>query len=140
METKKSRLDFITLISLLVALAAIFFQIFPPKTSVDQLRSVIYFLAILGYIGILYSVRWATDKIKSYVEQINKNTKNIQELNEKMSTEKHFNEVEKRLSILEILLKKNKKGRGFSLDPKWIFLIILLILFYLYLRSLGILK
>lgn len=136
---KKSRLDFITIITLLVGLATIFFQIFPPKTAVDQARSAIYFLAILGYIGILYFVVWATDKTKYYLEQINKNKKDIQELREKMDIEKHFNEIEKRLAIIEAL-RRNKKGRGFSIDPKWIFLIILLILFYLYLRSLGILK
>ncbi len=120
-------------------MATIVFQIFPPKTAVDQVKSAIYFLAILGYIGILYFVMWATDRIKSYVDQISKNKKDIQELKERIETEKHFNEVEKRLSVLEVLLK-NKKGRGFSIDPKWIFLFILLILFYLYLRSLGVLK
>lgn len=136
---KKSRLDFITVVTLLVALATIFFQIFPPKTAVDQVRSAIYFLAILGYIGFLYFIMWATDRIKLYIDQININKKDIQELKERMDTEKHFNEIEKRLSVLEALLK-NKKGRGLFIDPKWIFLIILLILFYLYLRSLGILK
>lgn len=136
---KKSRLDFITVVALLVGLVTIFFQIFPPKTPIDQVRSAIYFLAILGYIGFLYFVMWATDRIKLYIDQISKNKKDIQELKERMETEKHFNEVEKRLSVLEALLK-NKKGRGLSIDPKWIFLIILLILFYLYLRSLGILK
>ena len=139
MEERKSRIDFATIITIIIGLAAIFFQIFPPKTIVDQVRSAIYFLAILGYIGILYFVMWATDRVKLYINQINKNKQDIQELKEKMSIGRHFNEIEKRLAILEAL-QKNRKGRGFAIDPKWIFLIILLILFYLYLRSLGILK
>lgn len=139
METKRPKIDFITIITLLVGLATIIFQIFPPKTPVDQVRSAIYFLAILGYIGILYFVMWVTDKLKYYFDQINKNKQDIQELKEKMDTEKHFNEIEKKLYVLEALFKK-KKGRGFVIDPKWIFLIILLILFYLYLKSIGIIK
>ena len=139
METKKPRIDFITIITLLVGLATIFFQIFPPKTSIDQVRSAIYFLAILGYIGILYFVMWVTDRLKSYIDQINKNKQDIQDIKEAMSIQKNFIEIEKRLAVLEAL-RKNKKGRGFAIDPKWVFLIILLILFYLYLRSLGILK
>lgn len=138
MEAKKPHIDFVTIVTLLVGLATIIFQIFPPKTSIDQVRSVIYFLAILGYIGILYFVMWVTDRIKSYVDQINKNKQDIQDIKDKMSIEKHFNDIEKRLSVIEALYK-NRKGR-FAIDPKWIFLIILLILFYLYLRSLGILK
>lgn len=139
METKKYHIDFITIVTLIVGLATIFFQIFPPKTPIDQVRSAIYFLAILGYIGILYFVMWVTDRVKAYIEQINKNTQNIQDLKDEMNIQKRFNEIEKRLAIIEAL-RKNKKGRGFPIDPKWIFLIILLILFYLYLRSLGILK
>lgn len=137
MERKKLQLDFVTIITLLVGLATIIFQIFPPKTPTDQVRSAIYFLAILGYIGILYFVMWVTDKVKSYIDQINKNTKEIQNIKEEMSIHKHFTEIEKRISLLE-MLRKNKKGR-LAIDPKWIFLAILLILFYLYLRSLGIL-
>lgn len=136
---KTPHIDLITIITLLIGLATIFFQIFPPKTPIDQVKSVIYFLAILGYVGILYFINWVTNRVKLYIEQINKNKEEIQDIKEKMSTEKHFNEIEKRLSLLEALLK-NKKGQWFRIDPKWIFLVILLILFYLYLRSLGILK
>lgn len=94
------------------------------------------FRLILGYIGLLYFVMWITDKVKSYIDQINKNTKEIQNIKEEMSIHKHFTEIEKRISLLE-MLRKNKKGR-LAIDPKWIFLAILLILFYLYLRSIGI--
>lgn len=137
MEKKKLHVDFVTIIALLVGLATIFFQIFPPKTPIDQVKSAIYFLAILGYIGILYFVMWVTDRVKSYLNQINKNSEDIKELKEEMSIQKRFTEIEKRLSILEVL-RKNRRGR-FAIDPKWIFFVILLILFYLYLRSLGIL-
>jgi Flp pilus assembly protein TadB len=137
MEKKKLPVDFITIITLLVGLATIFFQIFPPKTPIDQVKSAIYFLAILGYIGILYFVMWVTDKIKSYLNQINKNSEDIKELKEEMSIQKRFSEIEKRLSILEVL-RKNRRGK-FAIDQNLIFLAILLILFYLYLRSLGIL-
>ena len=49
-----------------------------------------------------------------------------------VETEKHFHNLDKRLSILKLL---NKKG---ELDIRYLLFLILLVLFYLYLRSLGI--
>ncbi len=82
----------------------------------------------------MYGADWISKKLKSYINQINSNKVEIQEIKGKMNAEKKFSEFDKRLSILEAL---NKNKKGFAIDPKWIFLIILLILFYLYLRSLG---
>jgi len=59
---------------------------------------------------------WITDKIKYYIDQINKNTKEIREIKEEMAIQKRFNEIEKRLAMIEAL-RKNKK-KGFSVDPK----------------------
>ena len=62
------------------------------------------------------------------------------ELEDRYSTiiEKRFNEIEKKMAIMEASDKnKGKKGQ---INPKWILIAILLVLFYLYLRSLGILK
>ena len=55
-----------------------------------------------------------------------------------LNTEKRFMDVEKKLSVLEEL-QKNKKGQSGTM-MMWIAIILLIILFYLYLRSLGILK
>lgn len=40
---KKSKIDFISLVMLVVGLATVFFQIFPPKTVADQAKSLLYF-------------------------------------------------------------------------------------------------
>ena len=76
MQTKKPQLDLVTIITLLVAFATIFFQIFPPKTPIDQVKSVIYFLAILGYIGILYFINRKNVYFKCFV--LVKNTQTVQ--------------------------------------------------------------
>jgi len=130
-------LDIVSVIMVLVALFTIILQIFPPKTIKDQVNSIIYFIAIIGYISLLYGTVWISKKVRSYIDEINNNKQEIQDIKDKMNTEKKFNEIDKRLSILEFF-NKNRKGQ-IPINPKWFFLIILLVLFYLYLRSLGIL-
>jgi len=132
----KKKTDLITVISIGIAAFTIYLQIFPPKDPVDQARSVIYFVAILGYLGLLYIASWFTEKVKLYTNKINENAESINKIREEIETNKRLSELDKRVSILE-KIKGNKRG---SIDPKWILLIILLLLFYLYLRSIGLLK
>jgi len=90
------------------------------------------------YIILLYAITWFADKVRSYITRINQNAKDIKEIKEMLNTEKRFMDVEKKLSVLEEL-QKNKKGQSGTM-MMWIAIILLIILFYLYLRSLGILK
>ncbi|MBI2577192.1 hypothetical protein HYV84_08325 [Candidatus Woesearchaeota archaeon] len=113
----------------------LFFQIYPPKTTFDQQKSAILFIAVISYIAIIYFVDWIIDKFKSYIRQIDLQKEEIETLKKELSLEKRFMEIEKKLSLVEIGLR-GKKGIV-SLDPRWVFLIILLVLFFLYLRSLG---
>jgi len=123
----------INLIMFLIGAYTIYLQIFPPQNTKNQTSALILFLGILGYIGIVYVITNIIGKIKSYLDRIEKNEKDIQEINKKIDAEKRYNEIDKRVSIMERLM--NKKGQ---INAQWIFIIILLILLYLYLRSLGI--
>ena len=61
-------------------------------------------------------------------------SKELKEVKDQLNIEKRFNEMDKRLSMIESWKKKGE------INPKIILIIILFILFFLYLRSLGILK
>lgn len=125
------------LINLILIIAAIFtiiIQIFPPETSANQTATLLLFFGILFYVVIIYTAMNITEKVRSYLDKINWNKANIEKLNKKMETEKKFNEMDKRISNLEFL-RGIKKGQ---IDPRWIFIAILFVLIYLYLRSLGI--
>ena len=110
----------------------LFIGIFPPESVSDKINAVILFVAILIYTLIFYIVDYYSQRIKHYLGQIRTNTERIESIEKKMKTEKKFNDFEKRISILEVL--NNKKG---DIDPRWLMLIGLLVLFYLYLRANG---
>ncbi|MBI2139379.1 hypothetical protein HYU14_00525 [Candidatus Woesearchaeota archaeon] len=134
---EKEKIGLVEKIMFIITLFAIILQIFPPKTAKDQQNSLIYFLAILGYVSFLYGSVWISNKVKFYINQVNKNKKDIEDIKDKMDEEKRLYEIEKRISILEAF-RRNRKA--FAIDPKWVFMGILIVLFYLYLRSLGFFK
>ena len=140
---EKKKLDVVKILFLIIAMFTILLQISPPRTPEDKATSVIFFFGLLFYIVILYGISYFMDKVRSYTDQINQNKKEILEIKEKMSLEKKFNDMDKRISILEVLKKgkKNKKGQlQIILNPRILAIIVLLVLFYLYLRSMGIIK
>ncbi len=140
----KNAWNFQSIVLFIVAIFTVVLQIFPTKTKESQITSMILFVAILIYVAFLYAIIWGTNKVKFYINMINSNTKEVLEIKRKMESEKKFNEIDKRVAILEHFynrsysLTKNKKGK-IDIDPSWILIIILLILFYFYLRSRGIL-
>lgn len=84
---------------------------------------------------LLYVAHLGLRKIKGYFTQIENNTQELTELKEDLNEERRMTAFDKRLSVLEALLQ-SKAGK-FSIDPIWFFMAVLLVLFYLYLRSLG---
>ena len=124
--------EILTLLTFVVALFAIYLQIFPPQDTVDRANSLIYFLAIVFYTGIFYVIYYYSKRIKGYIRQIQDNTDSINKIKDDLKVEKIFHTLEKRISLLEAL--KNKKA---EIDPLWVLFALLLVLFYLYLRSLG---
>ena len=91
---------------------------------------------LLAHTFLFYFAYWLSNQIKSYVNKINQNQKDIEEVKQMIEQQKKSFDIDKRVSILEAIMK-NKKGR-YMLDPKVLFIIILIILFYLYLKSMGI--
>jgi len=133
LENEKKK-DWITLLTFIIAIFTVIFQVFQPKTQKDQIVSMFWFVVIILYIGLLYAINFYGKKIKNFFERIDRIDKDILKLKKQMNEEKRFAEIEKKLAVLEVL-----KGKKSQIDPRIIFLIILLIFVYFYLRSIGVL-
>lgn len=87
--------------------------------------------------SVLYYGRW-----KKMHENISNNGRRIKEIRESLSFKDLFNDIEVRLRVLETWvlgeIKKNKKRGQLNIDPRTILWILLLILLYLFLKSMGI--
>ncbi len=128
---KRKLTNLINIAMLIIAVFTIVLQIYPPKTGYDQVRNILLLLGILLLVGVSYMLLWLYEKGNHYIDEIQQSKEGIESLRHEMSTKNYFNALEKRI----IWLEAGKKG---ELDPRWVLLIILLVLFYLYLRTYGI--
>jgi len=128
----------INILTLAVAVFAFVFQIFPPENQADKLKSTVLFLGIIIYILVFFFAVQIKDRVKEYVEKIEKNQKDIVTIKEDLKIQKKIADVDKRLAIME-QLSRNRKGK-FEVDTTWIFFAILIVLFIIYLQSLGLIR
>ena len=75
-------------------------------------------------------------------DNIKSNSDDLKDIKKDLNFKELFNKMDKRLSTIEGLFEKinfkiNKKGQ-MSIDPRIVLWIIMLILFYMFLKSLGI--
>ncbi len=89
-------------------------------------------LVILGIMILVLVAYFTADYFEDKFREIDKVSKRIRTLEEKLDYMKGINDLDKRLSLLERRMKGNT-------DPRTIALIILLFLLLLYLRSIGVL-
>lgn len=130
-------------IAIIAFVIGTYFQINPPQNQTEKTVALAFFIIIITYVGLYFVINWVVSIIRTYINKINSNEKEIIEINKKLDSEMKFNNIDKRLSILEKLeelnTKKKKKGQ-LSLDPRIVILIILAVLMYLYLKALGVIR
>ncbi len=131
----KKKIGFLEVVTLIVAIVTVYFQISPPKNQQEQSISLILFVSILLYVGFLSVIDGVSKKVKFYIDQITTNSQEIKMIKDDLNRGRVLHSLDKRISILEHFFK-DKKG-NFELDTRWVLLAILLILFFLYLRSIG---
>lgn len=123
----------ISFIAIVVTIALFYFQEpenIPPVAII--LSVTIISFSLVGFIIIYILSRW-----NDLSRRVENNKKEILEIKKSLKLHELYNDMEKRLSILEKLLEsKNKKGQR-GIDPRILYWIILLILLYLLLRSIG---
>lgn len=134
MRNEKLIQDGANIITLIIAVIAIYFQINPPQTATDKQTSLILFSALLLIFTISYFFINIFKNIKANEQQIDMNTSELRKIKEQMKFDSKLNDLDKRISIFERIM--NKRG---ELDPRVVLIAIMLVLLYLYLRSLGLL-
>ncbi len=142
MSIKKSKIDWLAVVTVIIAIVTVYFQIFPPQTEIDKINNVLLLIGILIFTSFYGAIFYIYERIKFYVNKIETNEKTIKIFEDKMDMQEKFHNIDKRLALLEpnrFEKIKCKKGQ-LQIDLKVIIFIIILVLFYLYLRSLGLLK
>ena len=103
-----------------------------------KIQSIIIF-GIISVIVIVISFGYLIYKgYKKIFNDLKENKRDINEIKKSLNYHSLFSDMDVRLRVIETLLgKKNRKGQ--FIDPRIIWIIILLILIYLFLKSIGVL-
>ena len=122
------------IIPILSVLIGVYFQ----RLNTEQ--STFYFLALLFAVAAFFIVSYPINVFKNRMEQVDKNTKDLRQLRENLNDMKNelvltkkMENIDARLSVIE--KHDNRKGQ---VDPRWVLIIIILIILYMYLRSIGV--
>ena len=110
--------------------------------SKDPQTGLFLFLALAGAIFLYFLVSWPINFIKKKIKNVDDNSeeiglvrKDLNSINEKLNFKESINMLDKKIYVIEEVLKmKNKRGQ---IDPRIILIIIIIVLFFLYLKSKG---
>ena len=103
------------------------------KEDETNLVGIVLLSAIALSVGIYFTYTFFWSKLKRYIFLIEQGNKRINELERSLKYKDDFYQLEKRLSLVE--MRMGKKGQ---VDPKWVFLTIIILLLILYLKSQGV--
>ena len=108
----------------------------------DQETGVILFLGLLIMIIIYFLISYPLHFLKEKLNQTDENTRTIKKvkedlnsLKEQINYNKQLENLKIKCAVMENMMLKNK--RGIIIDPRWVVIIIMLILFFLYMRAKG---
>lgn len=140
MERKEKTLEIINIIFVFISLIipSIFF--FMTSSEKIKIQTYIIFGIIILALIIGGIISYFISKWKKMGKDIYHVKKDINEMKKDLNFKELWNNMEVRLRVLENILfnKKNKKGQ--SIDPRIILWILLGILLYLFLKSIGLFK
>ena len=137
---KENKTDFVSyvgiIVSIVIGLVSLYGQSKNPQTSL------FLFLSLIGTIFLFFLISWPIDYFNKKFKHIDKNIIDVQEIKkdlniikDKLKFKEEVFDLSNRISIIENTLKmKNKRGQ---IDPRWILIIFIIILFYLYIKSKG---
>jgi quinol-cytochrome oxidoreductase complex cytochrome b subunit len=140
-KNKEKRKDLTSLIISSIVMIITLFSFFftsseeiPPQTYI--IFGIIVVVILLGFFIFAIIQKW-----NGMNSKITGNQEQISEFQKSLNTKKLYDDMDKRISILEnlinkLFLGKNKKGQ--AIDPRILFWILLIILLLLFLKSIGI--
>jgi|TARA_Y100000310_G_scaffold345846_1_gene471136 flagellar motor component MotA len=125
------------ILTLVVGIISVIAQYQTPQTNI------LIFLALIGAIVFYFIISYPLSIVKSKLKSINNNSRSIKRISkdlniikDRLEFKREVDELKIRINSLENLIKmKGKKG---NIDPRWIIIVVILILFVLFLRSKGI--
>jgi len=127
------------LVGVLVVLISSYVQLRSPQTGL------LLFLSLIGAIFLYFLTSWTIVYFRVRTRKIEHNRRSIEELRkdlnnvkERLDIREEMYNLSSRVSTIEQLHKmmRNKKGQ---IDPRWVLIVIIIILFILFLRVKGIL-
>ena len=121
--------------SIVILIIVSIYQLYQANKEVTP-QAMIIFAIVIGVTILAIITAYITDKYKNLKTELKENREKMEEIDKRLKQEEKLNEFDKRISILEAI--KNKKGQ--TIDPRWIITIILIILLYMYLKSIGVIK
>lgn len=104
-------IDWLRIITLAIGGFAVFLQIFPPENQEDQSTSLLIFFGIIFFVVVYLITDNIFRKVKEKIDQINANTKKIEEINKKINLESRFQDLDKRLALVEYD-SKSERGKN----------------------------
>ena len=120
--------------SILIAIIVTYYQLYQiDKEQTTQAMFLFGIIIGIFLIGLILSFTYS--KYKEMRGELKENRIKMEDIQKELRYEKRINELDKRIGVLEAF-KKDKKGQ--TIDPRWVILVILIILFYMYLKSIKV--
>ena len=120
--------------SILIAIIVTYYQLYQiDKEQTTQAMFLFGIIIGIFLIGLILSFTYS--KYKEIRGELKENRIKMEDIQKELRYEKRINELDKRIGLLEAF-KKDKKGQ--TIDPRWVILVILIILFYMYLKSIKV--
>jgi len=120
--------------SILIAIIVTYYQLYQiDKEQTTQAMFLFGIIIGIFLIGLILSFTYS--KYKEIRGELKENRIKMEDIQKELRYEKRINELDKRIGVLEAF-KKDKKGQ--TIDPRWVILVILIILFYMYLKSIKV--
>ncbi len=113
---------------------------FQTKTSDNNTSSstLIVFGILVGVVVLSFVVTWFVSKYKEISLLLKENSKEMQETRKQIRQEKRFIEIEKKLAVLDAVSNSKRKDKKGQIDPRFLLVIIILIILFVYLNQIGV--
>ncbi len=109
-----------------------------------KIADIIFLISILIFIAFYYVVSYFIRNFLGKLEQIEKNRlaisdiqKDLNKINDNVSNMKEVAKLSAKVSFLEKILVNKMKNKKSQIDPRWVILLIIILLLILYARSQG---
>lgn len=146
-ESTKKVLDLFFQISILIFTVVPVFVLYKTTPTKITAQALIIFGIIIGVFLVAIIFSFVYSKYKKMCKDIEGNKKDLQDIKKELNFKSMFNKMDKKVEVMERVMDKivigkisKIKSRKGMIDPRVMIWIILLILLYLFLKSMGVIN